>query len=263
MKPKISIIMAEYNTDTNLLIESIKSIITQTYKNWELIIIDDCGKNNVKRIIEKFKDKRIKVYKNDSNRGLVFSLNRAITLCDGEFIARMDTDDYAYKNRLAKQIECLLQNTDFDMVCCNMDYYDGKEIWGCTKGEGLITRNQLINNCPIYHPTVMVKKERIIECGGYSNYNRCEDFALWIEMYSRGFKIYKMNDRLLRYHLSESDYKKRTLKSRNGYFKLIKTQYKKLNPTRFQVFKIYIKTFISGIIPGKIMYHFHRKKNQI
>ena len=88
--PLISVIMSEYNTDEKLLLRSIESIIKQTYKNIELILIDDCGINNVKKIVSKINDPRIKVYKNKKNSGLVYSLNKAIKKANGEYIARMD-----------------------------------------------------------------------------------------------------------------------------------------------------------------------------
>ena len=67
-QPLISVIMSEYNTDVILLKQSIKSILEQTYENFEFIIIDDCGKNNIDAIIKEFNDDRIKIYKNDKNR---------------------------------------------------------------------------------------------------------------------------------------------------------------------------------------------------
>ena len=67
-QPLISVIMSEYNTDVILLKQSIKSILEQTYENFEFIIIDDCGKNNIDAIIKEFNDDRIKIYKNDKER---------------------------------------------------------------------------------------------------------------------------------------------------------------------------------------------------
>ena len=112
-KPLVSVIMAEYNTNEKLLKESIESILNQTYKNFEFIIVDDCGTNNVKKITEEYNDKRIKVLKNKKNSGLVFSLNKAINMCEGKYIARMDTDDYSYPKRLEKQVTFIEKNKEF------------------------------------------------------------------------------------------------------------------------------------------------------
>ena len=258
---KISVIMSEYNTDVKLLEKSIQSILNQTYKNFELIIIDDCGKNDVKKIVKKFNDNRIIVFKNKKNSGLVYSLNRAIEKSTGKYIARMDTDDYSYCDRIKKQLEFLEAHKDIDLVCSNCNFFDGKAVWGSSGTEyGIISRNQLSNGNPITHPTVMMKTSSIKKIGGYKNFKRCEDYATWIEFYNRGFKMYKMPNVFLRYHLSLDDYKKRTLKTRKEFFTLLKTQYLKLNPTFLQLLKIYIKTFIAGILPKQITFKYHKRK---
>lgn len=257
---KISVIMSEYNTDVKLFEKSIQSILNQTYKNFELIIIDDCGKNDVKKIVKKFNDNRIIVFKNKKNSGLVYSLNRAIEKSTGKYIARMDTDDYAYPNRIELQVNFLEQNKQYDIIGGNAVLYDGINEWGKTTGNGEITKKQMLNGCPLIHPSVMYKKKFIKDIGGYQNYQRCEDYATWIEAISKEYRLYKMSEIVIKYHLSKEDYKKRTLKTRKGFFKMLKHQYKKLNPTLLNICKIYIKTFIAGIIPGSLMYKYHYKK---
>lgn len=258
--PLVSVIMSEYNTDEKLLLRSIESIIKQTYKNIELILIDDCGINNVKKIVSKINDPRIKVYKNKKNSGLVYSLNEAIKKANGEYIARMDTDDYSYPHRIELQVNFMQKNKKYDIIGGNAILYDGEKEWGQTTGTGEITRNQMLNGCPLIHPSVMYKKKVIESIGGYKDYKRCEDYATWIEAMAEGYKLYKMSDIVLKYHLSKEDYKKRTLKTRKGFFKMLKYQYTKLNPTTTNFCKIYIKTFIAGLIPGSIMYKYHNNK---
>lgn len=258
--PLVSVIMSEYNTDEELLIRSIKSIIEQTYKNIELILIDDCGKNDVKKLVKKIDDSRIKIYKNKKNSGLVYSLNKAIKKSNGKYIARMDTDDYSYPKRIELQVTFMQKNSQYDIISGNAVLYDETKEWGKTTGSGEITKEQMLNGCPLIHPSVMYKKSVIESIGGYQDYQRCEDYATWIEAMIRGYKIYKMDDTVLKYHLSEKDYKKRTLKSRDGFFKMLKFQYIKLNPPITKICKIYIKTFIAGILPGKIMYKYHNNK---
>ena len=259
-KPLVSVIMSEYNTNIDLLKESIRSILKQSYSNFEFIIIDDCGKNNMEDIIEDFNDDRIKVFKNIENSGLVFSLNKALSLAKGEFIARMDTDDYSYENRLLIQVQFLLNNPDIDLVGSNVDYYDGLNIWGHSKLSGPVTRKQILNSSPLNHPTIMAKRDVLINAGGYPNYNRCEDYALWIELFSKEYNMHNIQDSLLKYHLSEKDYKKRKLSTRQGFFELIDTQYLKLKPNRMQILKIKFKTFLAGAMPNKLIYLYHKKK---
>lgn len=259
-KPLISVIMSEYNTNIELLKESIKSILDQTYDNFELIIIDDCGKNDVKKISDEFNDARIKVHKNGKNSGLVYSLNTALEKSTGKYIARMDTDDYSYPDRLEKQVKFMEKNQKYDIIGGNANLYNGKEIWGTTSGHGEINTKKMLDGCPLIHPSVMYKKKTIMDIGGYLNYNRCEDYATWIEAIVHGYNMYKMDDIVIRYHLSKEDYKKRTLKTRKGFFKMLKYQYIKLKPTKIKLYKMYLKTFLAGIIPKRVMYEYHKRK---
>lgn len=260
-EPLVSVIMAEYNTDITLLKQSIESILKQEYKNFEFIIIDDCGKNNMSEIVKEFNDDRIKVLKNKENSGLIYSLNKALRFAKGKYIARMDTDDYSYANRLKIQIDFLEKNPIYDIIGGNVDYYDGKSIWGKSNNkEGIIKREDLLYSASLCHPTIVAKREAFLDIGGYPNFKRCEDYALWIELFSKGYKLYNMKDTVLKYHLSLQDYQKRTLKTRKDFFKLLKTQYKKLNPTKVQVLKMKFKNIIAGILPYKIMYLYHKKK---
>ena len=263
MKKKlVSVIMAEYNTNIDLLKESIKSIINQTYNNLELILIDDCGfnSNKLEKIINEFMDNRIKLYKNETNKGLIFSLNKAIELSKGDYIARMDTDDFSYPTRIEEEMDFLLANNKYDLVGSRCDYYDGKNIWGESKDFGDVTREKLLNGCPLVHPSVIYKKQCIVEIGGYKKYERSEDYATWIELFVNNHKMYVLNKKLLRYHLSIEDYKKRTLKTRKQFFKVIDIEYKKLKPTRLDIFKIKTRSFIAGIVPWKLMFAYHKKK---
>ena len=260
-KPLVSVVMAEYNTDLELLNCSIRSILDQTYGNFEFIIIDDCGKNNVNEIVKKYHDKRIIVLKNNRNRGLVYSLNKGIKNAKGKYIARMDTDDFSYPNRLEVEVEFLENNPKYSLVASNCDFYNDNGVWGRLKsGSCEITEKKLLRSGSIIHPTVMVSTAALKKIGGYLNFERCEDYATWIELYLNNFKLYKIDEILLKYHLGLEDYKKRTLKKRKGFFKFLREQYIKLNPTRFDYFKIYIKTIIAGIMPYKVMYNYHRRK---
>lgn len=260
-KPLVSVVMSEYSTDINLLKKSISSILNQTYTNLEFIIIDDCGKNNLHEIVKEFNDDRIKIYKNECNKGLVYSLNRALYEAKGKYIVRMDTDDWSFPERISKQVE-FMESNDYDVVGSNVIFFDGEKEWGKTKKSGIVDRKQLLHSCTLIHPTIIAKKDTLISVKGYSDYNRCEDYALWIKLYSKGYKLYIMEDTLLKYHLSITDYKKRDLKTRKGFFQLLKKEYNKLNPTLLNKITIYSKTIIAGIAPHKLMYVFHKFKNR-
>lgn len=259
-KVDVSVIMSEYNTDIDLLKESIQSILNQTFTDFELVIIDDCGKNNVAKIAEEFHDARIKVYKNEKNSGLIYSLNKAIEKAEGKYLVRMDTDDYAYPDRIEKQYHYIKQHPEYAVVGMKCEFYDGEEIYGVSKKEGEVTRQDLLMGVPLIHPSVIMQKEAIEKVGKYQNYLRCEDYALWLELYAQGYRFYVLPEIGIRYTIRLTDYKKRSLKTRKGLFQVIKTKYKKLNPPIHIVMYIYIKNIIAGIMPGKWMMKYHKKK---
>ena len=101
-KIEVSVVMSEYNTKEEYLCTAIESILNQTFKDFEFIIVDDCGKNDLDEIVKKYNDSRIKIVKNDKNRGFVYSLNHGIKQAKGKYIVRMDTDDISDKRRIEK-----------------------------------------------------------------------------------------------------------------------------------------------------------------
>lgn len=105
-KELVSVIMPVYNAKQQFLEQAIESILQQSYANLELIIIDDGSEQPTKNILAKYKnqDNRVKVFSNDKNSGIVYSLNRALKLCCGEYIFRMDADDVSDSNRILNTI---------------------------------------------------------------------------------------------------------------------------------------------------------------
>jgi len=115
MEGKISVLMPVYNTDKKYLTQAIESILSQTYTNFEFIILDDGSKEYVKEIVKSYNDDRIKFYSNDANRGLAYSRNKLLSLVTGKYIALMDSDDISLPFRFEKQIEYLLKHPDISI----------------------------------------------------------------------------------------------------------------------------------------------------
>ena len=99
---KVSILLPVYNSETTIQ-ETIDSILCQTYSDFELVIINDGSSDKSEQIIGQYSDKRIRYYKNEQNKGLIYTLNRGLDLCNGEYIARIDADDIMLPTRLEKQ----------------------------------------------------------------------------------------------------------------------------------------------------------------
>jgi hypothetical protein len=111
--PLISVLLPVYNA-APYLSESIKSILVQTYEHLELVVIDDGSTDESWRLLNEFaqQDKRIRLYQNEKNKGLIQTLNDSLSLCQGKYIARMDADDIAHPKRLQKQYEALQKNAN-------------------------------------------------------------------------------------------------------------------------------------------------------
>ena len=110
MEPLVSIITPVYNSE-EFLEETILSVLDQTYENWELILIDDCSKDDSYKIIDKYlrKDKRIKYLKNKKNSGPAITRNNGINISKGKYIAFLDSDDLWYKDKLKNQINFMVE----------------------------------------------------------------------------------------------------------------------------------------------------------
>ena len=111
----VSIIMPSYNT-AKYIAESIKSVQAQTYKNWELLIVDDCSSDDTDDVVRPFlSDERIKYLKNEKNSGAALTRNKALREAKGKWIAFLDSDDLWHPNKLEKQIEFMVKN-DFIQI---------------------------------------------------------------------------------------------------------------------------------------------------
>lgn len=200
----ISIIMAAFNEEKNIR-ESIESILTQTYKNWELIIVNDASTDNTRHIIAQIQshDYRIVLIDNISNEGLAKSLNTAIMHSKGEYIARMDADDIALPERLERQVNFLLSNSDIDVLGTGVIAFNrGSDYrFNMYRQEShFLMEKNIYKECPFIHPTVMAKKTFFIENNGYdTSLKRGQDYDLWLRTYKK-YKFYNIQEQHLLYH---------------------------------------------------------------
>ena len=191
--PKISVIMSVYNESVEELTKSIGSIINQTYSNIEFIIINDNpNNNNIKVAVKKANDSRILYYENETNLGLIKSLNRAITFATGDYIARMDADDISKPNRLKDELMYMIDNK-IDLLGSFIEVIDEndivqKKIMKFPKKKHQIEFFMRWGNC-LAHPTWLVKKEVYKNLKGYRNVPNCEDYDFLLRAISYGYTI--------------------------------------------------------------------------
>lgn len=210
MDKLVSVIMSVYNEESKVLSKSIESILNQTYSNIEFVIVLDNPENkNLNNIITRYKEKdeRIKYLVNESNIGLVKSLNKALNNCNGVYIARMDADDIAITNRIEIQKEYLEKN-NLDFIFTNMEYINENEEYIGENNKKNINNKKLkevisfinISN----HPTWFLKKEIYKTLDGYREVPYCEDYDFTLRSLNKGYNIGKMNINTLKYRVRKS-----------------------------------------------------------
>lgn len=202
--PLVTVIMSVYKEDEEILSIAIESILNQTYKNIEFIIILDNpqGKEQIE-CIKKYKDKRIRFIMNKKNIGLVKSLNKGIKLSTGRYIARMDADDISFEKRIEKQMLYLKEHS-YDLCGVNMyNFYNNKNqnVWKCPVNP-IYIKKILKFQTPIGHPTWLGRKEVFTKINGYREIFSCEDYDFLLRANEAGFIISNVPEILFKYRLN-------------------------------------------------------------
>jgi glycosyltransferase involved in cell wall biosynthesis len=185
--PVVSIGMPVYNCKKTLAI-AIRSILNQTFQNWELLIIDDGSTDGTIEVARSFTDARLTVIADGEHKGLVTRLNQAIERSRGEYFARMDGDDVAFPNRLRRQVEFLMEHATVDLVGCGILVFgdDGRVLGSrrVVENHAEICRRPWAGfNLP--HPTWMGRMEWFRSLRYDAKAIRAEDQELLLRSYSR------------------------------------------------------------------------------
>lgn len=209
MNELISVIMSTYHEPLAWIGQAVDSILSQTYKKIEfIIVVDDPDNTELIEYITKRKkqDSRIIMHINKKNIGLAVSLNIAIGLAKGEYIARMDADDISEPNRLACQMEYLIAH-DLDLVGCNIRTMDesGKMISGgetrLPLSDEVIKKYLKIGNI-IMHPTWLTKKNVYINLGMYHNFPAAQDYEFLTRSALAGYRLGNIKEPKLIYRIN-------------------------------------------------------------
>jgi glycosyltransferase involved in cell wall biosynthesis len=197
---KVTVLMSMYNAE-KYVAEAIESILTQTHTNFDFLVIDDGSTDKSKTIALKYarKDKRIILVENESNLGLIESLNKGIQLCKTELIARMDADDWSLPERLEKQIKYLLSHPKVGVLGTNYITYvekTGKKVKGHVQTNRNIINLIAYYAAPLMHASIMYKRSILIKVGGYNKkYTHTEDYELLLRLLPK-YQLANISDRL-------------------------------------------------------------------
>ena len=202
--PKISVLMACYNA-SNTLGESIESILNQTLRNFEFLIIDDGSKDDTYKKLQDYKniDSRIKIFKNIKNIGLTKSLNILINETTAPIIARQDADDISMKNRLEKQFSSLILNK-YDVCTTRAKIKNSNRT--IPKYSYFFPKKLIIRyKNPFIHGSLMIKKDALESIGGYDErFYYSQDYELFYKLVMNNFNFKKIYEPLYVLNIEEN-----------------------------------------------------------
>ncbi|MCG1020144.1 glycosyltransferase family 2 protein [Sutcliffiella horikoshii] len=194
---KVSVVMAVYNGE-KYIVQAIRSLLEQTYNNYEIIIVNDCSTDKTYNILESeiaLNDK-VKVYHLDSNKGAAFALNYGINKASGTWIAINDADDISFKERLEVQVNYINQHSDIIAAATHIEIFTDSGIANpidqvhqnyknSVKSEQV--GDELYKGVPIIHGSIIFSKDAFIKAGSYNtNYKIAYDYDFWTRLIQIG-----------------------------------------------------------------------------
>jgi hypothetical protein len=201
--PIVSIVMSVFNGE-RFLPQAVESMLNQTFKDFEFIIIDDGSGDGSAAILDSYqtRDPRIRVY-HQKNKGLISSLNFGCELACGKYIARMDADDIAIPDRLLLQVEFMESHPEVSVVGGAVQFInaDGKALITArypTRNRDI--QRELLDGSVLWHPTVLFLKTTFVSIGGYRNIADAEDYDLWLRIADH-FQLANLSTVVLKYRI--------------------------------------------------------------
>lgn len=202
MEELVSIITPTYNCG-NFIGETIESVLQQSYPHFEMIIVDDCSKDNTKEIVEKYasQDNRIKYHLLENNSGAAVARTKAMELASGKYMAFLDSDDLWTEDKLERQL-AFMQRNGYAFTCTAYEQVDedGSLLGKIVKTKRKTDYNGVLLTCPVGNSTVMYNVEKL---GKFAvpNVRKRNDDALWLQMLKKEKYIYGMPDVLMQYRI--------------------------------------------------------------
>ncbi|MFA7208788.1 MAG: glycosyltransferase [Parcubacteria group bacterium] len=225
-KPEVSVLMSAYNEE-KYVSAAIESILDQTYRDFELIVIDDCSRDATWKLIAGYagRDPRVRASRNEKNLGISSTLNKGLALARGKYIVKMDADDWSYPDRLEKQVRFMEKNPQVAISGGTMEVCDegmvvlNKRPYNLTDRE--IRRKIFLYN-PFCHPAVIYRTDIAKRVGGYCLIDSAGDYELYFKLGLHG-EFANLPDVLLKYRVNRgsiSVYKARSQERDTLYVRL-------------------------------------------
>ncbi len=218
MNPLVTVLMPVYNGGEYLKL-SIESILEQTYKDFELLIINDCSTDNSLETIRSLKDPRIVVHTNEVNMGQTRSLNVGLKLAKGKYIVINDADDLSLPRRIEKQLNFIMRHPEYVVVGTSSLIMDrsGKIRRAFRKPtDSREIPLWILSDTPLIHGSVIMNRDIILDHGGYNeNFKICQDYELWSSLVRKGFRVANIPDILaiIRHYKDSLSFKERDVQT--------------------------------------------------
>ena len=221
--------MSVYNGE-EYLSEAVDSVLNQSFDDFELIVINDCSTDKTGEILEQYaaRDARVRVHTNEANLRLPSSLNKAISLAEGKYIARMDADDICLPDRFEKQYAFMEAHSDIALSSCRFMTLKNQVIssGGCGgKTDNESIKAMLLVTNPILHPGIIAKAEVIRELGYDKSFTCTEDMEIWSRFVMAGHKIEIQPEYLMIYRLHDKQITETTRERQRGEVKALQKRY--------------------------------------
>jgi len=202
-EPKITVMMPCFNAEY-FISDAIQSVLVQSFRDFEFLIINDGSTDRTRELIKSFKDERIVVI-DQKNQGVAVALNNGLKHARAPYIARFDADDICFANRLEKQYRFMISNPDCIIAGSGADYIDNSGNYIFTHLPQFTTHDEIqqlhYNLCPFIHASVIYKKDLISRIGYNKNAHSFEDHLLWLQAKGMG-KMYNMREPLISVRLN-------------------------------------------------------------
>ncbi len=226
-RPFVSVLLPVYNGEKYLK-DCIDSVLNQTYSDFEFVILDDGSFDSTESIISNYTDSRIRYIKNQHNLKLIATLNKAIELCEGKYIARIDADDLMHPNRLQKQVYFLETNVEYVLVGSAVrlikEGVEEESIRYYTEHDDIVF--SMLFYCSFIHPSLLIRKSIINENKLYfdSDFIHAEDYELWTRIVTFG-KVANLPEKLTSYRIHSEQISQQHIEYQKKQMLLIRNKF--------------------------------------
>ncbi len=250
---KISVLMPVYKTDKKYLREAIESILSQTFEDFEFLILDDCPNDDRKEIVKSYNDPRIKYFKNDQNLGITPSRNKLIEISTGEYLAIMDHDDISLPTRFEEQVKFLDDHPEVGVAGCWVERFPNTKIAKYPENNKNIEQ-YLMQGCGIAHTAAMIRKSILTDNNIQyeEKFSPSEDYYLWCNLIGKT-QFYNIQKILMKYRIHKNNTTKtqhdRMSKATKAIHQFVRTTYPDIWREVCQNASHIIRMKLFGIIP--------------